>query len=132
MQHTHGFEIREVDVGSQKLRVAIKRGRSAIPLVIFNGIGANLELLEGVAQALHDIEVVTFDVPGAGGSPLPRRPYRFRTLARMTERMLDALGYPVPWMRWAFHGVERSRNNSRERLRVAAVVSCLPPLRQGR
>ena len=63
------------------------------PLVIFNGIGANLELLEGVATALQGIEVVTFDVPGVGGSPLPRRPYRFKTLARLTEALLDTLGY---------------------------------------
>jgi len=83
-----------VDIGAQRLRVAVKRGDlSRTPLVIFNGVGANLELLEGVALALHDIEVVTFDVPGVGGSPLPKSPYRFRTLARLTEAMLDALGY---------------------------------------
>lgn len=90
------FEIRNVNVGSQELRVAVKRGESSPPLVIFNGIGANLELLEGVARALHGIEVVTFDVPGAGGSPLPRRPYRFKTLARLTDNLLDVLGYRGP------------------------------------
>ena len=90
------FEIRQIDVGSQTLRVGVKRGESSTPLVIFNGIGANLELLEGVARALQGIEVVTFDVPGVGGSPLPRRPYRFKTLARLTEGMLDALGYRGP------------------------------------
>ena len=93
MQDAHAFEIRHVVVGSQTLRVGVKRGESSIPLVIFNGIGANLELLEGVARALQGIEVVTFDMPGIGGSSLPRRPYRFKTLARMTEGMLDALGY---------------------------------------
>jgi poly(3-hydroxyalkanoate) depolymerase len=93
LQDAHGFEILNVDVGSQALRAAVKRGDSRRPLVIFNGIGANLELLEGVAVALQGIEVVTFDVPGVGGSPLPRRPYRFKTLARLTEGVLDALGY---------------------------------------
>ena len=83
-----------VDIGEQRLRVAVKRGDpSRTPLVIFNGVGANLELLEGVAQALRDIEVVTFDVPGVGGSPLPGKPYRFRTLARLTDAMLEVLGY---------------------------------------
>jgi poly(3-hydroxyoctanoate) depolymerase len=71
----------------------VKRAASSTRLVIFNGIGANLELLEGVAQALHGIEVVVFGVPGVGGSSLPRRPYRFKTLARLTDRMLDALDY---------------------------------------
>lgn len=96
MEDTHVFEIRHVDVGSQTLRVAVKRGDSGVPLVIFNGIGANLELLEGVAAALKGIEVITFDVPGVGGSPVPRRPYRLRTLARLTDGMLDALGYRGP------------------------------------
>jgi poly(3-hydroxyalkanoate) depolymerase len=96
LQDARVFEIRQVDVGSQQLRVAVKRGESATPLVLFNGIGANLELLEGVAGALQGIEVVAFDVPGVGGSPLPRRPYRFKTLARLTDAMLDALGYRGP------------------------------------
>jgi poly(3-hydroxyalkanoate) depolymerase len=83
-------------VGSRKLRVAVKRGKQGPPLVLFNGIGANLELLEGVARGLRDIEVVTFDVPGTGGSPPPRMPYRFKGLARLTNSVLDALGYRGP------------------------------------
>jgi poly(3-hydroxyalkanoate) depolymerase len=88
-----GFAIRHVTIGSQALRVGIKRGHRPTPLLVFNGIGANLELLEGVAKALPDTEVVAFDVPGVGGSPLPRRPYRLRTLARLADEMLKALGY---------------------------------------
>ena len=93
MQESNGFVIRHVDIGLQKLRVAIKRGDQRTPLVIFNGIGANLEMLEGFAKALPGIEVVVFDVPGVGGSPLPLTPYRFRTLARLTDAMLNTLGY---------------------------------------
>jgi pimeloyl-ACP methyl ester carboxylesterase len=43
------------------------------PLLIFNGIGANLELLEPFVEALGDVEVIIFDVPGVGGSPTPRK-----------------------------------------------------------
>ena len=96
MEDAHAFAIRHIDVGPQTLRVAVKCGEVGTPLIIFNGIGANLELLEGVARMLSGIEVITFDVPGAGGSPLPRRPYRFKTLARLTEAMLDKLGYYGP------------------------------------
>jgi poly(3-hydroxyalkanoate) depolymerase len=88
-----GFAISYLTIGSQTLRVGVKRGRHPTPLLIFNGIGANLELLEGVAKALSDIEVVVFDVPGVGGSPLPRRPYRLRTLARLADAVLTKLGY---------------------------------------
>jgi poly(3-hydroxyalkanoate) depolymerase len=62
-------------------------------LLICNGLGANLELIEPLASALTDIETVLFDVPGVGGSPRPKRPYRFKTLARLADRMMAALGY---------------------------------------
>jgi len=40
-------DIRMVEVGGQELRVGIRRGNAGSPpLIIFNGIGANLELLE--------------------------------------------------------------------------------------
>ncbi|HTQ01635.1 MAG TPA: poly(3-hydroxyalkanoate) depolymerase [Casimicrobiaceae bacterium] len=94
MDDASEFAVRCVDVGSQRLRVGIKRGEHrSPPLVVFNGIGANLELLEGVARTLQGIEVIAFDVPGIGGSPPPRSPYRFKALARLTAAMLDELGY---------------------------------------
>src|SRR4029079_241020 len=37
--------------------------------------------------------VVTFDVPGAGGSPAPRLPYNFPMLASFLVRLLHQLGY---------------------------------------
>ena len=39
------------------------------------------------------LEVIRFDVPGVGGSPLPVRPYRFTGLCRLVAQMLTALGY---------------------------------------
>jgi len=40
------------------------------PLLLINGIGASLELLEPFVDALEPaIEVIRFDVPGVGGSP---------------------------------------------------------------
>jgi len=87
-------EIQRVEVDGQVLRVAIKRGDlRKPPLLICNGLGANLELLEPLARAFTDIETVLFDVPGVGESPRPKRPYRFKTLARLADRMMAALGY---------------------------------------
>src|SRR5574338_1728709 len=72
-----GMEISTVNVGGQALRVGIRRGnRDLPPLLIFNGIGANLELVEPFLEALEGVEVVIFDVPGVGGSPAPVLPYR--------------------------------------------------------
>lgn len=89
-----GMEISTVDVDGQKLRVGIRHGDPKLPpLLVFNGIGANLELVEPFFQALDGIEAVIFDVPGVGGSPAPVMPYRFSTLAILADKLLRRLGY---------------------------------------
>ena len=85
-------DVRTVDVEGQVLRVGIRPGKGP-PLLLFNGLGASFELLEPFTQALGDLETIVFDVPGVGGSPVPRRPYRFSGLARLVDRMLKQLGY---------------------------------------
>ena len=61
------LETRMVDVDGQLLRVGIRHGgKASPPLLIFNGIGANLELVEPFAAALGDVEVIVFDIPGPG------------------------------------------------------------------
>jgi poly(3-hydroxyalkanoate) depolymerase len=91
------IEIRHINVGGQLLRVGVRprRAGSGPTLLLLNGIGANIELADPfVEELVHDgIEVVNFDVPGVGGSPTPPVPYRLPGLARLTARMLDALGY---------------------------------------
>lgn len=88
------FDIRMVDVGGQQLRVGIKKGRKdRPPLLMFNGIGANLELAEPFFQHLHETEAVIFDVPGIGGSPAPRLPYRPSTLAQLAHDLMRTLGH---------------------------------------
>jgi len=93
-------EIRSIVVAGQPLRVAVRHGavrngdRQRVPLLLFNGIGASLDLLQPFVDALDpSLDVIRFDVPGVGGSPLPAWPYRFTGLSRLTARMLDMLGY---------------------------------------
>ena len=64
---------RTVVVAGTPLRVAIRPGTGAgPPLLLANGIGASLETLQPFVDALDPaIEVIRFDVPGVGGSPLP-------------------------------------------------------------
>src|SRR5690349_4959268 len=45
-------------------------------LLVFNGIGASLETIAPFAERFRRTRIVTFDVPGIGGSPGPRLPYR--------------------------------------------------------
>jgi poly(3-hydroxyalkanoate) depolymerase len=89
-------DTRSVTVDGTRLRVHVRPsvGGSGVPLVLANGIGASLELLQPFVDALPaDIEVVRFDVPGVGGSPVAPRPYTLMGLARTLRRALDTLGY---------------------------------------
>jgi poly(3-hydroxyalkanoate) depolymerase len=82
------------DVGGQTLRVGIRRGAEARPpLLLFNGIGANIELVAPFLDALVGPGAIVFDVPGVGGSPAPRLPYRPWMLAQLAGRLLDQLGH---------------------------------------
>jgi poly(3-hydroxyalkanoate) depolymerase len=90
-----GTRLRLVTVLGHKVRVSVRPGSApGPPLVVCNGIGASLDLLERFVDAVDPrIEVVSFDVPGAGGSPTPRLPYNFPMLACFVVRLLDRLDY---------------------------------------
>ena len=82
------------DIHGQKLRVGVRQGdKTRPPLLLFNGIGANIELIEPFFDALDGVGAIVFDVPGVGGSPAPKLPYRPSTLATLSAHLLDALGY---------------------------------------
>ena len=87
--------MRTVQVDGLTLRIAERKGSPGQPpLVLFNGIGANLELFEPFLDELDpSIPTLTFDVPGTGGSPTSYFPYRFAGLARTVSRLCDQLGY---------------------------------------
>src|SRR6516225_49439 len=88
-----------INVKGVALCVAIEQGDSnGPPLLLINGIGANLEVFDPFIEALNNaggqkIGTIRFDVPGIGGSPLPRYPLRFKSLARLISEMLDVLGH---------------------------------------
>jgi poly(3-hydroxyalkanoate) depolymerase len=86
-------DIRTLRIAGQEIRVALHGPEGAArTLLVFNGIGASVETVAPFAAPFRDTRVVTFDVPGVGGSPTPALPYRFAWLARLSARLLDALG----------------------------------------
>lgn len=95
MSYNEEFSIHIIKIDDQDIRVAIRPGEgNSIPLLIFNGIGASLELVIPFARGVSsDTEIIIFDVPGAGGSPSPTLPYRFSGLASLSTRILDYFGY---------------------------------------
>jgi poly(3-hydroxyalkanoate) depolymerase len=88
------IEARQIAVDGQLLQVAIRHGRGQQPpLLLFNGIGANWELLKPFLEALTSTTAIIFDAPGVGGSPRPLLPYRPSTLARLAAGLVAQLGY---------------------------------------
>ncbi len=94
--------VRSIAVGRQVLRVDVRPARRVLrpgrrretPLLLINGIGASLELLQPLVDELDPaLEVIRFDVPGVGGSPLPLSPYRFTGLCHLIAQMLTMLGH---------------------------------------
>jgi len=85
-------DIRTLRVAEQNLRVATMGPADAErTLLVFNGIGASLETVAPFAERFRRTRIVTFDVPGVGGSPAPNLPYRLSWLSRLAGRLLDKL-----------------------------------------
>jgi poly(3-hydroxyalkanoate) depolymerase len=85
-------------LGNQSIYVSIKPGKvGTVPLLLWNGIGANTSLFTPFVEALHesnpDIEVITFDSIGVGNSSTPSLPYRFSGLSKIVSQVLDHLNY---------------------------------------
>ena len=87
-------EIRMIKIGRQTLRTAIWHGTgTARPVLFFNGIGANLETMAPLGHLMQSrCSIITFDMPGIGGSPNPAIPYRPNIAAKWAKHILDTLG----------------------------------------
>ncbi len=81
-----------VPILGQQIRVDVRRGKG-VPLVLCNGIGASLEVLDPLVEQLDpEATVIRFDVPGTGGSPNSSLPYGFPFLATVLAGLLRKLG----------------------------------------
>ncbi|BDI61338.1 alpha/beta fold hydrolase [Qipengyuania nanhaisediminis] len=91
----NGAEVTMMDVGGRTLRVATWRldepGEHP-PVLFFNGIGANIEAVAPLAEALSERPFIMFDMPGIGGSPEPVLPYNPFTMSWTAAQLLDRLG----------------------------------------
>ena len=88
--------VRRLTVLGQTVRLSVRPGTEPgrPPLVLCNGIGARLELLQPFVDQIDPrIEVVRFDVPGVGESPPSFLPYTFAGLSCLLGRVLGRLGY---------------------------------------
>ncbi len=91
-----GAEVAIRDVGGRSLRVARwkAKGKSTQPpLLFFNGIGANIELVAPFARQLGDRDFIIFDMPGIGESPDPLLPYTPISMSRTALTLMEDFGY---------------------------------------
>ena len=82
-----------VKLGSQVIHYAQSGPEDARhAMLLFNGIGANVETAANFMAHFKDTRIITFDVPGVGRSPTPAFPYRYANIARLAAQLLDHLG----------------------------------------
>ncbi|HET7875496.1 MAG TPA: alpha/beta hydrolase [Methylomirabilota bacterium] len=76
-----------------RLRIRVRVTGSGPPLLLVMGIGGQIEMWRPLEQALKRRQTIAFDAPGTGESSLPGHLLRMKGLARVTERLIDQLGY---------------------------------------
>jgi len=95
---------------------------------MFNGLGGNIELVEPFARMVRR-ELIIFDLPGVGHSPLPRRPYRMKDIALLAAQVLEHFGHRqcdtlgVSWGGAAAQQFARSHSDRCRRLVLCATAT---------
>jgi len=123
--------IRTVAVRRIAVRVSERPGTGPLtgkpPLLLCNGIGASLEALQPLVDALDPHRgVVRFDVPGIGGSPLPPFPYTMAGLASWVAALMTKLGhreFDVLGLSWGGGLAQQLAVQSRRRVRRVVLVA---------
>ncbi len=97
-----------------------------------NGIGARMELWQPFAGLLAaERDLVLFDAPGIGGSPVARRPMRMPALAALLVGLLDALELEqVDVLGYSWGGLlaQQLARDAPDRVRRLILVSTTPGL----
>jgi pimeloyl-ACP methyl ester carboxylesterase len=81
-----------LELGPHRVRTSdTGPGSGETPLLLVNGIGANLEMWEPLRARLARRSIAV-DLPGTGGSPTPLLPLSIPDSARLVLHAVDALG----------------------------------------
>jgi pimeloyl-ACP methyl ester carboxylesterase len=121
--------IRFFDVDGARLRVCVEG--SGPPLMMLNGIGANLEVWEPLKRHLTGRRLISYDAPGTGASPAPDRRVRMPYLADLVAGILDRVGYDVADVLGYSHGgalAQQFTHQYPERVRRLILAGTIPGL----
>lgn len=115
-------------VGGYQLRTAYWQAERPLgkrPLLFFNGIGANLELAFGLGELIPDRDILTFDMPGIGGSEPPTFPYLPWQMARVARILCDRYGFgDMDVMGVSWGGAMAQQYAIQYRKRVKRLILC--------
>ncbi len=124
-----GVEIGDASVDGLMIHFGFRPG-SGTPLLICNGIGANLEVTLPLVKALSGIPVVLFDVPGTGGSAPAHFVPCFRRYARLGVGVLDHLGFhgdfSVAGVSWGGGTAQQIARDYADRVRYLVLMATTP------
>ncbi|MEH6584540.1 MAG: poly(3-hydroxyalkanoate) depolymerase [Halioglobus sp.] len=94
MDTTDDVEYQYLRVQGVHIRAGVRRRDSdALPMLLFNGIGASMELLQPFVDEMKNTTVIWYDAPGAGESQPPPYPWRPKHHAQLAASLLDRLGF---------------------------------------
>ncbi|MEH6581064.1 MAG: poly(3-hydroxyalkanoate) depolymerase [Halioglobus sp.] len=83
----HSFE-------GMRIRYGVRPGKKqGVPLLIFNGVGQSIEVLQPLIEAMSGLEIIAYDVPGTGLSDTPVFPMRYCRHAEVAASLIAHLGY---------------------------------------
>ncbi|HEU0101160.1 MAG TPA: alpha/beta fold hydrolase [Mycobacteriales bacterium] len=121
--------IRWVQVGPARLRVSVIG--DGPPLLLANGIGANIEMWQPVVERLPGRRLVLFDMPGTGQSPPLHVPRRMRGYAAIATGLLDELGIEradVLGYSWGGALAQQLAHQAPDRVRSLVLGATMPGL----
>jgi Predicted hydrolases or acyltransferases (alpha/beta hydrolase superfamily) len=98
----------------------VRRRGKGRPVLLINGLGANVEMLATLEERLADVaHTIAVELPGAGRSPTPRRPMSIASMAKVLVDLLDELGHEqVDVLGFSLGGPSRSSSPTTARSRA--------------
>jgi poly(3-hydroxyoctanoate) depolymerase len=106
--------------------IRVARTGEGEPLLLINGLGANLEMWQPLVRELSPArELIAFDLPGTGRSARPRWPLRMPQLAGLVTELLDELGHEqLDVLGYSLGGIVAQELAHRAPERIRRLVLC--------
>ena len=85
------YDERYTDIAGRRVRFRVQGEGS--PVLLINGLGANVATWSPLLGQLEGFQVITFDAPGSGRSQTPLRPYSIGLIAEIAGKVAEAAGH---------------------------------------